>query len=183
MRTMLVGILATFLTTGAVSAQRLHQGFWIGFAPGGVGLSDGEGLVYPLHLRLGGTPDQRVLVGFEWFGVILDDHPGTVAENYSATALFYPSRKGGFFAKAGLGVGRAASRCPDAPVDVLWGVGATVGVGYDVRIGRNVYLIPTLDGFWQGAERILCPVPGQPDAGTVRAYSPAALFTVGLMWH
>lgn len=183
MRTVLVVLLATFLAAGAISAQRVHQGFWIGFAPGGVGYSDGEGLVYPLYLRLGGTIDQRVLVGFEWFAVILDDYPGTVAENYSATALLYPSAKGGLFAKIGIGLGRAASRCPDRPADDLAGMGATVGVGYDVRIGRNVYLTPTLDGFWQGGERILCPVPGQPDAGTVRAYSPAVLFTVGVMWH
>ncbi|MGH7530447.1 MAG: hypothetical protein ACREMN_08710 [Gemmatimonadales bacterium] len=179
-------ILAVLLTVGLAgtgSAQRLHQGFWIGFAPGGVGVADGEGLVYPLYLRLGGTIDQRLLLGVEWFGVVLDDHPATIAENYSLTALFYPSTRGGFFAKAGLGLGRAASRCPDQPVDVISGVGMTVGAGYDVRIGRNVYLTPTVDGFWQPAERILCPPPGQPDAGTVRSYSPAFLFTVGLMWH
>jgi hypothetical protein len=92
--------------------------------------------------------------------------------------LLYPSRRGVFFYKAGLGIGRAESSCPGEPDDVASGLGTTLGAGLDIRIGRNVYLTPNLGWVWQGAERVLCPVPSQRWAGTVRAYSPGLFFGI-----
>ena len=63
------------LFVSSVSAQRVHQGFWSGLAPGGVGIVETEGLTYPLYLRLGGTINQRLLVGGEWYAVVLDANP------------------------------------------------------------------------------------------------------------
>jgi hypothetical protein len=184
MRLLPAMVLVTTLDFSPLTAQRAHQGFWIGFAPGGVGVADGEGLAYPLYLRLGGTVRQQVLIGLEWYGVIIDPDPSAVAANLTAMALFYPSHQGGFFAKAGVGLGQATSYCPNASYfDVASGVGVTLGAGADIRIGRNVYLTPNIDLLWQGAERVLCPAPGQPDAGPVRSYSPGYFFTVGITWH
>src|SRR2546425_8720961 len=41
------------LAFSTVSAQRVHQGFWISLAPGGAGIVHKEGLAYPLYVRLG----------------------------------------------------------------------------------------------------------------------------------
>jgi len=175
--------LATTLLLSTISAQHIHRGFWIGLAPGGAGVVHKEGFAYPLYLRLGGTVHQRLLVGVEWYGVLLDAEPSSAAANLTAVALLYPSRAGGFFTKVGVGSGRATSRCPDQHQDVAAGFGVTLGAGMDARIGRNVYLTPNLDVVWQGAARILCPVPGVPGAGTVLGYSPGLFFTVGMTWH
>ena len=176
-------LLTMILACSTLEAQRRHQGFWIAFAPGGVGSADVEGFAYPLYLRLGGTTSQRLLLGVEWYGVILDAQPSAGMTNLTAIALLYPSQRGGFFAKGGLGIGRAESTCPDSPTDVASGLGTTLGVGIDLRLGRNVYLTPNVDMLWQRAERVLCPVPGQPQAGTVRGYSPGFFFTLGITWH
>jgi hypothetical protein len=183
MRIVLTTSLATTLALSAAHAQRVRDGFWIGLAPGGVGIVDKEGLAYPLYLRLGGTINQRLLLAVEWYGVVLDTDPESGATNLTAVALFYPSPKGVFFTKAGVGSGRAQSSCPDQYQDVASGLGVTLGVGLDIPIGRNAYLTPNIDWLWQGAERVLCPVPGQPGAGTVRGYSPGLFFTLGITWH
>lgn len=184
MRVLLTISLVTILALSTISAQRVHQGFWIGLGPGGVGVVETEGLAYPLYLRLGGTVNQRLLVGVEWYNVVLDVDPPAGAANATAVVLFYPSRKGVLFTKAGVGVGRAESRCPNqGGRDAASGVGVTLGTGIDVRMGRNVYLTPSIDFLWQGAERVLCPVPGSPEAGPVRGYSPGFFFTLGITWH
>ena len=183
MRCVTAVLVAMVLACPTLEAQRRHEGFWIGFSPGGAGRVDVEGFAYPFYLRLGGTPSQRLLLGVESYGVILDAQPSAGMTNLTAIALLYPSQRGGFFAKGGLGIGRAESTCPDAPSDVASGLGATLGVGIDLRLGRNVYFTPNLDMLWQSAERILCPVLGQPQAGTVLGYRPGFFFTLGLTWH
>jgi hypothetical protein len=171
------------LVLSSVSAQRVHQGFWIGLAPGGAGFVHKEGFAYPLYLRLGGTVHQRLLVGVEWYGVVLDADPPSGATNLTAVALLYPSHEGGFFTKAGLGIGRAESSCPAQEPDVASGLGITIGTGIDIRMGRNVYFTPSIDLLWQGAERALCPAPGNPGSGTVRGYSPGFFLSLGITWH
>ena len=183
MRTLLATLLATSLALPTVSAQRVHQGFWIGFAPGGAGVADREGAAYPLYVRAGGTITQQLLIGVEWYGVVLDADPSAGAANLTAVALLYPSHRGGFFTKTALGIGQAASWCPDQGWDVATGLAITLGAGADIRMGKNVYLTPGIDMLWQSAERVLCPAPGQPEAGTVRGYSPGFFFTVGITWH
>ena len=183
MRTLITTSLATMLVLSSVSAQRVHQGFWIGMSPGGVGVVHTEGLAYPLYLRLGGTINQRLLVGLEWYNVVLDVNPAAGAANLTAVALLYPSQKGVLFTRAGLGIGRAESSCPDRDSDVASGLGVTLGSGIDIRMGRNVYLTPSIDFLWQGAERALCPAPGNPGSGTVRGYSPGFFISLGITWH
>jgi hypothetical protein len=183
MRTLLTASLGTVLALATASAQRVHQGFWIGVAPGGVGVVETEGLAYPLYLRLGGTINQQLLVGVEWYNVVLDLRPAAAAANLTAVALFYPSKKGILFTRAGVGLGRAESHCPDRDPDAASGLGITLGSGVEIRIGRNVYLTPSIDFLWQGAERALCPGPGNPGSGTVRGYSPGFFFALGITWH
>lgn len=86
-----------------------HQGFWIGFGfGGGVNLSkgiDGERLTSgSFYVRLGGTPNQRLLLGFEAIGWAKErDNIVRSRGNATFTALGYPCRCGGLLVKGGMG--------------------------------------------------------------------------------
>ncbi|HXE57611.1 MAG TPA: hypothetical protein VNK43_06385 [Gemmatimonadales bacterium] len=146
-----------------------RRGFWIGFGLGaGVESYDvaGDGAGYTddltrptFYLKLGGTPSQSVLLGAELFAWGHDD--GGVEETLSQ-ALFivqwYPARRGAFFLKGGLGI--ADNRFDDGVATVSnTGVGLVAGAGYDIRVGRSVSIVPTIDLVGQGyddyRERIL----------------------------
>ena len=133
MRIVVATSLATTLAFSTVSAQRVYQGFWISLAPGGAGIVHKEGLAYPLYVRLGGTINQRLLVGIEWYGIVLDAEPPSGATNLTAMALLYPSHKGVLFTKAGLGIGRRRLAAPTSTrmsLRVLashWGLASTSG--------------------------------------------------------
>jgi hypothetical protein len=162
----------------------VHRGFWLGIGPGGVGAAENEGFAYPLYLRVGGTVNQRLLVGIEEFAYILDYYSGAGAGTITAVALIYPSRSGGFFAKAGLGLSLASANCPfPEPDDTQSGFGTTLGLGYDMRLGTNVYFTPSVDLLQGTNERPLCPVPGQPRAAVILGYQPAVFVTLGITWH
>jgi hypothetical protein len=59
-----------------------------------------------------------------------------------ARVRFYPSRTSGFFMNAGLGLGTLS-----VDDDTEYGVGAMLGLGWDIRVGRNVSLTPFWNGF------------------------------------
>jgi len=173
--------------TISLHAQRVHRGFWIGFAPGGVATAGAGGTGYPVHYRLGGTISQRVLVGVETFAIFEVD-PEVTSGNLTIVALVYPSSTDGLFAKAGLGYARANALCPSSPNESADGIGATLGLGYDVRLGNNLYLTPNIDVLLRTNARPLCssgtpPLPGQTDPGLVRDYGQRFAFTLGLTWH
>ena len=60
--------------------------------------------------------------------------------NTNATALVYPSTDLGLFLKGGFGVASYQDGGRHRT-----GVGTTFGVGYDVRLGNNLYLTPNAD--------------------------------------
>jgi len=68
--------------------------------------------------------------------------------NATVDILYYPSSRGGWFVKAG---GGWASAVVSADVGAgtftsdEQGFGLTVGGGYDLRLGRNLFLTPNLD--------------------------------------
>jgi hypothetical protein len=179
-----IAVLLLATTCPELVAQHRHQGFWIGLSPGGVGTAGDHGLAYPQYLRLGGTVSQQLLIGVETFTAILDLDPPAVSGNLSLLAVAYPSPKGGLFAKAGAGLALAKAECPGTePDDSQLGLGATLGLGYDLRLARNTYLTASGDVLLGTGERPLCPVPGQPEAAVVRDYSPGVFFTLGITWH
>ncbi len=181
----------TFATTvlfllmpAAMQAQdgHPHRAFWIGFGIGGgsakihdsdAGALDG-GAVY---VRLGGTLNQRWLLGGEaiaWGRN--EDNASYTRSNTTFTAIFYPSSKGGFYLKGGIGASYV-----DVSTDVLGpelsvskgGFGSTFGVGFDIRLGSNIYLTPNLDWLFQSIEL---------DNGTTQRAN-IGLLTLGLIWH
>jgi hypothetical protein len=169
MRTLRRGVTAAaaiLFLCGAASAQQTprglvevrdggRHGFWggLGVGAGGEGfdLRDGAGYSEELYrptisLRLGGTPSQYVRLGGEILAWI--DDQGRQTESINSILFvgqFYPSSGAGLYLKGGLGVGRHQVDFDDG-----FGVGDTgfaglVGAGWEVRVGRKVYLNPAVD--------------------------------------
>jgi hypothetical protein len=151
--------------------RQSRKGFWASFAPAGVGWNQSEGAGYAVLLRFGGTISQRLLVGAEGIGVLLDYQHSRSIGNVSLIAMLYPLEHGGLFLKPGVGVAATEASC-DYEHQVSAGLGATLGIGYDVRIGGNTYLTPNLDLLVRTTEG-----PCGTGAG------PAFAFTVALTWH
>ena len=97
------------------------------------------------YLRMGGTLRQTLLIGGEvnvWTKTV-DDATLTVG-NVGPILVFYPNPDGGLFLKGGLGM---------ATIDLDFGfgsgeetgVGITLGIGYDARVGRGFALTPYFD--------------------------------------
>lgn len=158
-------------------AQRVHTGFWIGFAPGGVAAAGEEGLGYPLYLRLGATVNQRLLLGVEAYNVIVNYYGGKSFGSVAAIALVYPSATSGVFIKPGVGLSHAQANC----CGTTTGLAAILAVGYDLRLGKNFYLTPNIDLLVTTHDR-----PGEdPLAGAAAFHdtNPTLSFALGLTWH
>lgn len=147
-------LLGLLLLCGAQSleAQRpqTREGFWANFGFGWASLGcDGcenreEGGA--AALALGGTLSPHWQLGG---GVHLwTKEQGQVTRTVSLVsfmAKFYPSSAGGFHLIGGLGVASIDFEVGNRSVSEA-GSGIVLGVGYDIRIGRNVSLTP----FWNG---------------------------------
>lgn len=192
MRVILMVGMALALAAGAARAQAAqggheHRGFWIGFGFGG-GINLSEGLDGQRlgggggYVRLGGTPSQKVLLGFEAIAWVRD-HEGVTLDRSNGTFVmqFYPSERGGGFLKGGVGlatISRAAMSGNTTTTASRDGVGLTGGAGWDVRLGRNLYLTPNVDFLFQWFESEQDPV-----LGTIPGTNTILLFTLGLTWH
>jgi Outer membrane protein beta-barrel domain len=161
-------VLAAFLcaTTVAARAQNTprglvevrngtRSGFWgaLGVGAGGESfdLRDGAGynneLYRPtLSLRLGGTVSQNLRLGGEALAWIDDQGDRTATlSSFLFIAQLYPMAASGLYLKAGAGLGRNEVDFNDG-----FGVGDTgfaglVGAGWEVRVGRRLYLNPAVD--------------------------------------
>lgn len=162
----------------AQSPAQPHKGFWIGFGlGGGVNLSkglDNERLASgSLYVRLGGAVNQHLLLGFEAIGWARERESVVLSRgNATFTALAYPCRCGGVFVKGGIGsAGIARDELTGGEHHTAYkaGFGSTLGVGVDLKIGRNLYLTPNLDWLYQNLA----------EAPTNHLF----LFTLGLTWH
>jgi hypothetical protein len=131
-----------------------RRGFWLGLGVGAGGESNdvvGSGysdLFYQptISVRAGGTVSPHLRLGGEILSWV-DDQGDATATLSSALfiAQFYPLSNVGFYLKGGAGIGRNALDFDDG-----FGVGDTgfaglVGVGYELRLGRRIYLNPTVD--------------------------------------
>lgn len=172
-----LSLLPLITTASALAGQErpAHSGFWLSGGLG-VGLNDdgpGDDAGGAGYIRLGGTPSERILLGGEFIGMSRDVR-GTQVSNGNATftALYYPAAPGGLFAKAG--VGFASLVVTDELLGGTFttdeqGFGITLGAGYDMRIGRNLYLTPNVDVLLQTFDDF--------------ADSTVLLFTLGIGFH
>lgn len=131
-----------------------RSGFWLGLGLGAGGesfdLRDGLGYSDVLYrptvsLRLGGTVTPAVRLGGEVLSWINDR--GRTVETLSSVLFIgqlYPAGRSGLYLKGGLGVGRN-----EVKVDGLdagdTGFAGLLGLGYELPIGRRVFLTPAVD--------------------------------------
>jgi hypothetical protein len=97
------------------------------------------------NIRLGGTLSQRWLLGFESNGWVHSESGVDETLGFgSIVAIWYPSRTGAFFLKFGLG--GMGYKATDGIDDITATAGAaTIGIGYDFRVGRNFSITPYLN--------------------------------------
>lgn len=129
-----------------------REGFFIsfGFGAGSLGCDDcddeDERLTgINVYLRLGGTLSQRLLIGGEVNGWSKTENDVTLTvSNIGPVLQFYPSAGGGFYLKGGLGLASASLDVGAVEFEDS-GIGVTLGLGWDARVGRNFALTPYLD--------------------------------------
>jgi hypothetical protein len=154
-------LLAVLLATTATAQQaQTRQGFWIGggMGYGSMGLScDGcagvgrEGGLSG-YIKLGGTLRQNILLGVESNGWRKSEGGATVTMgNLSAATYWYPMVTNGLFIKGGVGysvlkVDDGVTSADDS------GLGILAGLGYDVRVSRNLSITPVANWFRGGFE-------------------------------
>ena len=132
-----------------------RRGFWLGLGLGaggesndfiqGAGYSD-EFYQPTISFRAGGTVGPHLRLGGEVLTWVNEE--GDAVESLSSAlfvAQFYPIKTAGLYLKGGLGFGRNA-----VDFDYGFDVGDTgfaglVGAGYELRLGRHVYLNPAID--------------------------------------
>lgn len=145
------------LAAAPATAQnpQTREGFWVGFGLGwgSMGLHcDGcDGLdrsgSYTGYGKLGGTLLPNLLLGAETNGWSKSEDGVTVAlANVSAAAYWYPMVQEGLFVKGGLGYSElSADEGNGRSSEGGWG--ALLGLGYDMRVGRNTSITPVLNYF------------------------------------
>jgi hypothetical protein len=134
----------------AQSNPQTRQGFWINFGVGAGSLGcddcgDDRETGTNAQLRMGGTLSQRLLIGGEANFWTKSDGDLTLSTgNFGPVILFYPSANGGFFLKGGLGLSNTSLEFGSFTIEDN-GIGVTLGLGYDARVGRKFALTPYFD--------------------------------------
>lgn len=145
-------LLAAIVATPGEAQQnpQTRQGFWISFGIGYGSLGcddcdDERRSGTNVNLRMGGTLSQRLLIGGELNGWTKSEGDATLTVgNFGPVLLFYPNPNGGLFLKGGIGMASASIDLGSVEFDET-GVGITIGIGFDARVGRNFALTPYFD--------------------------------------
>ena len=138
------------------SGQRLHtrEGFWFsaGLGYGTIGCNDCDGTRwngFSGGLSLGTAITPRLMLGVGTTGFTADvDGVNLTAGTLDGRLRFYftdpqkPSAASGLHLNFGLGAGHVA-----VDGDREWGLGLMLGLGWDIRVGRNVSITPFWNGF------------------------------------
>lgn len=132
-----------------------RHGFWFAAGVGAGGESNDfiagsgySGLFYQptFSLRLGGTISPHLRLGGEVLSWIND--VGNAVESLSSALLvaqLYPLEHAGLYLKAGIGLGRNAVDFDDGFNIGDTGIAGLVGAGYELRLGRGIFLNPAVD--------------------------------------
>jgi len=154
------------LPTGtALAATQEREGFWIGFGFGYGSarvscddcVANGREGGLAGFLKVGGTLNRKVLLGTEvsfWTKTQAVDTLNF--GNATFTVTFYPWTSSGFFVKGGAGLSLVNTDVVEGgdliTLDLGDGFGAIAGVGYDLRIRRNLSITPVCNFYmgWPG---------------------------------
>jgi hypothetical protein len=133
-----------------------RQGFWFnaGLGAGWAGCVDclGREVGSSGGLSLGATLTDRVLFGVGtsgWYKSV--DGVSLTGGTFDARLRFYPVTKSGFFLTGGAGLGSIAVKVGTLS-ERENGLGLLFGLGWDVRVGRNVSVTPFYNGFAVGVD-------------------------------
>jgi hypothetical protein len=99
-----------------------------------------------VSLRFGGTVGQNLRLGAEVLSWINEE--ADAVESLSSllfVAQVYPIKAAGLYFKGGLGIGRNAVSFEDGFDVGDTGFAGLVGAGYELRLGRHIYLNPAVD--------------------------------------
>jgi hypothetical protein len=198
----MLALWGTITLASSALAQRAtpsshREGFWLGFGVGGgvnltSTLDDGSSAGFAGLFRAGGTLSPHWLLGGESSGWSADvgDDAWAWRSNLSAIAIFYPSASRGLFLKAGPSVSfitqSSGTTVRVDGVDVTstvsaseMGFGATLGAGYDIRLGRKLSLVPEVTYLLQAFDERSTNTP----LGDIPGTNSILLFTLGLTFH
>lgn len=148
-----ISVPALLLTTTSLplAAQDLplRQGFFIGFGAGGgggevTGNTDANG--GGGWLTLGGTVNQKLRLAADFEGFATQDNDDVRYGTSTFSALWYPSARGNFFLKGGVGASTVTIKVP-GPDGSGVGFGTVLGAGYDFRVGRKISITPQFTFF------------------------------------
>jgi len=141
---------ATEQSGGAVRPQS-RGGFWFsgGLGVGSLGCQDCDEreLSGMADISLGGTLGDRLLLGAGLTGWSKEEDGATLTvSTLEARVRFYPMAEKGFYLTGGLGLGSIRAEVDGFGDESENGLGLTLGLGWDIRVGRNVSITP----FWHG---------------------------------
>jgi hypothetical protein len=135
-----------FATTATAQQAQTRQGFWIGggLGYGSLGCNGCDRVGAPSgYLKLGGTLRQNILLGVETNGWTKSEFGSRLTMgNVSGAVYWYPMPTNGMFVKAGAGYSVL-----DNDLSNTSGFGLLGGVGYDVRVARNLSITPVANWF------------------------------------
>lgn len=150
----LLTLLAVLAPDAMAQRPQTRDGFWfsIGVGGGSLGCKDceerengGAGT-----LAFGGKLSNTVLLAGSANGWTKTVDGATLTVGLVAVeSRFYPRAAGGFFLKAGAGIGSVDLSIGSATFSET-GAGILAGLGYDIRVGRMISITPWLQ--WFGIE-------------------------------
>lgn len=150
----LTALLLSTLLASTATAQNKHErkGFWfnIGLGYGSLGCDDCTERMGSLsgQVGLGGALSQNVSLGVMSNGWTKTENGASLTTGtLTAAVRLYPSKTGGFFILAGLGLGTTSASIAGYGSGSQTGTGALVGIGWDLRVGKSVSLTPYWNGF------------------------------------
>lgn len=168
-----------------------RHGFWIALGGGygsasidcdGCDASEREG-AFTAFFKLGGTLNDQVLLGVEGNGWIKEEGTTTLTlGSVTGTVTLYPQASGGFFLKLGAGASFVDTEERFGSVTVSidkvgWGVLA--GVGYDIRVARNISITPSVNYYFGQEGKIT--IVGEPALDGFK--HDVVDFVVGITFH
>lgn len=184
-----LAILPGFAAAQATGRPNTRAGFWIGFGLGGgstevkcdSSCTNQRAEGFSGYLRLGGTVSSKVLLGGETNGWAhaesgIDETLGFA----SFVILWYPSATGAWYLKGGLG-GMSYKADDGANELTATAPSISLGMGYEIRVSRNMSVVPFFNGLATSPVRIKYNGQALPTQEDVRV--SLAQLGVGLTWH